>query len=94
MVELSHSYMTAGKTVALTIRTFVGQMMSLFLNTLPVCHSFSSKKQASFNMAAVTVYRDWLLELISGPNFNSSVSPLFFQIQHLLYLFELCRFVF
>ena len=56
MVQLSHSYMTAGKTIALTIRTFVGQVMSPFLNILPVCHSFSSKKQASFNiMAVVTV---------------------------------------
>ena len=28
-VQLSHSYMTTGKTIALTIRTFVGKMMSL-----------------------------------------------------------------
>ena len=29
MVQLSHSYMTTGKTIALTIRTFVGKVMSL-----------------------------------------------------------------
>ena len=29
MVQLSHPYMTPGKTIALTIRTFVGKMMSL-----------------------------------------------------------------
>ena len=29
MVQLSHPYMTAGKTVALTIQTFVGKVMSL-----------------------------------------------------------------
>ena len=32
MVELSHAYMTAGKTIALTIQTFVGKVMSLFFN--------------------------------------------------------------
>ena len=30
MVQHSHPYMTTGKTIALTIRTFVGQVMSLF----------------------------------------------------------------
>ena len=34
MVQLSHPYMTAGKTIALTIHTFVGKMMSLLLNAL------------------------------------------------------------
>ena len=34
MVQLSHLYMTTGKTIALTIRTFVGKMMSLLSNTL------------------------------------------------------------
>ena len=33
-VQLSHSYMTAGKTIALTRRTFVGKVMSLFFNML------------------------------------------------------------
>ena len=34
MVQLSHPYMTTGKTVALTIRTFVGKVMSLLFNIL------------------------------------------------------------
>ena len=34
MVQLSHPYMTAGKTIALTIQTFVGKVMSLLFNTL------------------------------------------------------------
>ena len=33
-VQLSHPYMTTGKTMALAIRTFVGRVMSLFFNTL------------------------------------------------------------
>ena len=34
-VELLHPYMTTGKTIALTRRTFVGKVMSLLLNMLP-----------------------------------------------------------
>ena len=33
-VHLSHPYMTTGKTIALTRRTFVGKVMSLLLNML------------------------------------------------------------
>ena len=33
-VQLSHSYMTPGKTIALTRRTFFGKVMSLPFNTL------------------------------------------------------------
>ena len=33
-VQLSHPYMTTGKTIALTRRTFVGKIMSLLLNML------------------------------------------------------------
>ena len=34
MVQLSHPYMTTGKTVALTRQTLVGKVMSLLLNIL------------------------------------------------------------
>ena len=34
MVQLSHLYMTTGQTIALTIWTFVGKLMSLLFNTL------------------------------------------------------------
>ena len=34
IVQLSHSYMTTGKTIALTIQTFVRKMMSLLFNML------------------------------------------------------------
>ena len=33
-VQLSHPYMTNGKSIALTRRTFVGKVMSLFFNML------------------------------------------------------------
>ena len=35
MVQLSHPYMTTGKAIALTRRTFVGKVMSLLSNILP-----------------------------------------------------------
>ena len=35
MIQLSHPYMTTGKTIALTIQTFVSKVMSLLFNTLP-----------------------------------------------------------
>ena len=34
IVQLSHPYMTTGKPIALTRRTFVGKIMSLFFNML------------------------------------------------------------
>ena len=35
LVQLSYPYMTTGKTIALTIWTFVSKVMSLLFNTLP-----------------------------------------------------------
>ena len=35
MVLPSHTYMTTGKIIALTIQTFVSKMMSLMFNILP-----------------------------------------------------------
>ena len=34
MVQLSHPNMTTGKTIALTIQTFIRKVMSLLLNML------------------------------------------------------------
>ena len=35
MVQLSHPYMTTGKTIVLTRQTFVSKVMSLLFNMLP-----------------------------------------------------------
>ena len=68
MVQLSHPYMTTGKTIPLTKQTFVDKVMSLLFNMLSylicchiqVCHSFSSKEQASFNfLTVVTICSDF-----------------------------------
>ena len=54
----SHICMTTGKTIALTIRTFLIKVMSLLFNMLS--RSFPSKEQACFNfMAVITIHRDF-----------------------------------
>ena len=66
-VQLSHPYMTTGKTIALTRRTFVSKVMSLLLNMLSrlvitfLPRSKTSKtSKESFNfMAAVTICSDF-----------------------------------
>ena len=59
MGQLSHSYLIAGNTMAFTIWTFIGKVMSLLLNVLSSFVSFSSKEQASFNfIATVTTHSD------------------------------------
>ena len=59
IVQLSHPYLTTGKTIALTRRNFVHKVLSLLFNMLSklvYIHSFSSKEHVSFNfMAAVTI---------------------------------------
>ena len=40
MVQLSHSYMTTGRTIALTIQTLVGKVMSLLYNMLSMFVAF------------------------------------------------------
>ena len=59
MVQLSHSYMTTGKTTALIIRTFVSKVRSLLFNTLSrfVLAFLPRSKRLNF-MAAVTVHSD------------------------------------
>ena len=44
-VQLSHAYMTTGKTIALTRWTFVGKVISLLFNyTVLIGHNFPSKE--------------------------------------------------
>ena len=55
-VQLSHPYMTTGKTTALTRQTFVDKVMSLLFNMLSrlVGHSFLAKSKSLF-MSAITI---------------------------------------
>ena len=74
MVHLSHSYMTTGKTIALTRQTFISKVLSLIFNKLSrLVIAFLSRSKCLFNfMAAVTICSDF------GAQENSlSVFPLF-----------------
>ena len=61
MVQLSYPYMTTGKSIALTICTFIGKVMSLLINRLSRFFiAFFPKEQVFFNlMAAVTICSDF-----------------------------------
>ena len=65
-VQLSYPYMTTGKTTALTADLCWQSDASAFQYTVQVCHSFSSKEQASFNfMAAVIICSDFQFSLVA-----------------------------
>ena len=60
MVQVSQPYVPIGKTIALTIQTFVSGVMSLIFNIVQVCHSFPASKQKSSDfMAEVTIRSDF-----------------------------------
>ena len=61
IVQLPHPYMTTGKTIALTIRTFVGKVMSLFFNMLSkFAIAFLPRSKCLFNfMATVIIHSDF-----------------------------------
>ena len=61
IVQLSHPYMTTGKTIALTRRTFVGKVMSLIFNMMSrliITFLPRSKRHLNF-MATVTICTDF-----------------------------------
>ena len=55
IVQLSHPYMTTGKTIALTRRTFFGKVTSLLFNML----SFLPRSKCLNLMAVVTICSDF-----------------------------------
>ena len=59
MVQLSHPYMTTGKTIALIIWIFVGKVMSLLFNMLSrLVITFLPRSKHVYFMAADTVWSD------------------------------------
>ena len=57
-VQLSHPYMTTGKTIALTRRTFVGKVMSLLFNMLSRLLITFLPRKVNF-MASITICSDF-----------------------------------
>ena len=70
-VQLSHPYMTTGKTIALTRQTFVGKVMCLLFNRLVITFFPRSKR----------LLISWLQSpsavILEPPNSNLSLFPLF-----------------
>ena len=60
IVQLSHPYMTTGKTIVLTRQNFVDKVMSLLFNMLSrlVITFLSESKNLNF-MAAITICSDF-----------------------------------
>ena len=77
-VQLSHPYMTTGKTIALTRRTFVGKVMSLLCNML-------SRLVIDFLWKSKCLLISWLqapsAEILELPkiNFLTNTDKLFFN---------------
>ena len=73
-VQLSHPYMTTGKTIALTRWTFVGKVMSLLFNML-------SKLVITFLPRSKQLLISWLLSssavILEPPQIKSALFPLF-----------------
>ena len=73
VVQLSHPYMTTGKTIALTRCNFVGKVISLLLNMLSrLVIAFLPRSKCLNFMAAVTICSD-----IGAPQNSLSLFPLF-----------------
>ena len=60
MVQLSHLYMTIGKMIALTKKTFVGKVISLLFNTLSrFVRAFLQRRECLNFMTSVTIHSDF-----------------------------------
>ena len=73
-VQISHPYMTTGKTIALTRRTFVGKVMSLLLNML-------SRLVITFFPRSKSLLISWLQSpstvILEPPKNSQPLFPLF-----------------
>ena len=74
VVQLSHPYMTTGKTIALTRWTFAGKVMSLLFNML-------SRLVITFRPRSKRLLISWLQSpsavILEPPKINLSLFPLF-----------------
>ena len=81
MVQLSHLYMTTGKTVVLTIQTFAGKVMSLLFNTLSkfvIAFLPRSKHLLILCLHLLILWLQWILEpkkikSVTVSTFSSSI---------------------
>ena len=75
MVQLSHPFMTTGKTISLTIHNLVSKVMSLLFNMLSwFVIAFLPRSKLNF-MAEVTVLTDFVAQIksVSVSTFSPSI---------------------
>ena len=86
MVQLTHPYMTTGKTIALTVWTFISKVMSLVFNTL-------SRFVISFLSRSKDLLISWLqspsaviffFPMVAAPIYISTDSERVFAFLHTL----------
>ena len=92
IVQLSHPYMTSGKTIALTRQTFVGKVMSLLFNML-------SRLVITFLPRSKHLLISWLQSppavILEPPKIKSdTVSTVFPSISHEVMGLDAMIFVF
>ena len=81
MIQLSHPFMTIGKTIVLTIRNFVGKVISLLCNTLSrFVIAFLPMSKCLNSMAAVAVCSNFRDQENKIPFFNSSILHLLLRV--------------
>ena len=85
LVQLSHPYMTTGKTIALTRRTFVDKVMSLVFNML-------SRLVITFTELKRLVYSPFLTYLISNSYNYQQFCNLILSINTSVSIFNKCVF--
>ena len=78
MVQLSHPYVTTGKIIALTIWTFVGEVISLLFNTLSsLAIAFLPRSECLNFMAAVTICIDFGTQENKACHYFHSPPPIY-----------------
>ena len=99
IVQLSHLYMTTGKTIALTRQTFSGKVMSLLFNILSkFSHSVVSNSlwphwvqhalSITNSWSLLTTHAHWVGDTIQPSHPLSSPSPLTFSLSQHQGLFQ------
>ena len=78
MVQLSHLYMTPGKTIALTIWAFVGKLMSLLFDMvsrfLIACHPRSKRLLISWlQLPSAVIFEPKKIKFVTVSTFSQSI---------------------
>ena len=74
MVQLSHPYLTTGKTIALTRQTFVGKVVSLLFNMLSrFVIDFLPRSKCLFNFMATVILEPLKIKSVTVCIVSSSI---------------------